>query len=121
MNKALRIVIGAATLWPIGYAMFFIGAGFFSFFYPAYAHTWDSVFLPLLLLTIVLIWSLLAFYLIHLYKSDRVNRHQKLPWILALFAGTIIAMPVFWYLYIWRDASETIVRVQDRSITKPDR
>jgi len=118
MNKALRVVFGAVTLWPIGYAMFFIGTGFFSFFFPAYAHTWDSVLLPLHLLTIVWIWALVAFYLIHLFKGDRVHRDQKVLWALVLLVGNIMVMPAYWYLYIWRDAPNRIVSVQDRSITK---
>jgi hypothetical protein len=119
MNKTLRVIIGAVTLWPITYAMFFIGMGFFAFFFPAHALRWDFLLLPLHLVTILWVWALLVFYLIHLFKTARVLKDQKVLWAVVLFMGNMIAMPVYWYLYIWSDAPVGIVPPSRSELRSP--
>jgi hypothetical protein len=46
---------------------------------------------------------LLAFYLMFIRSSRRVPRTEKRRWALLILFGNLLTMPVFWYLYIWKD------------------
>jgi len=58
---------------------------------------------------IVLFWvafisvpCMLIFYIIDVWRKNRVANNQKALWTVVLFAGLWLAFPVYWYLYIWR-------------------
>jgi hypothetical protein len=51
---------------------------------------------------------LLIIYVRYLFKTDRVAQDKKTLWAVVLFLGSMIAMPVFWYLYMWRPANEAV-------------
>lgn len=61
------------------------------------------IILPIHLLTMIIIVALLTFYIINVFRNDRVNKDMKILWAVILFFGSFIAMPIYWYLYIWRD------------------
>lgn len=54
--------------------------------------------------TIFTIWivATLIFYLAYLYKTDHVSTKERPFWTAALVLGNIVAMPIFWYRYIWQ-------------------
>ncbi|HEX8407951.1 MAG TPA: hypothetical protein VF883_03745 [Thermoanaerobaculia bacterium] len=49
----------------------------------------------------LLMFALITFYIVFLFKTDRVKTEMKAVWAVAIFMGSIVAMPIFWYLYIW--------------------
>lgn len=55
----------------------------------------------------LLVWlaALLLFYLIYLYKTEYVPAKQRPFWAVALIIGNIVAMPIFWYRYMWQTIS----------------
>ncbi len=62
-------------------------------------------------LTILWTFALLAVYIRLLFKTDRVPADKKSLWAVVLFLGNMLAMPVYWYLYVWREPV-----VQDASV-----
>lgn len=50
----------------------------------------------------VLTVGLLIFYIVHLFGTTLVPQDAKALWAVVLFLGSVIAMPVYWYLYLWR-------------------
>jgi hypothetical protein len=46
--------------------------------------------------------GLLVFYIVHLFKNPAIAGDRRALWAVVLFLGSIIAMPVYWFLYIWR-------------------
>jgi uncharacterized membrane protein len=86
---------------------------FFGFtFYMSFAITTSATepsertfFLMLLihLLTMIIIMALLTFYIINVFRNERVKKDMKILWSVVLFLGSFVAMPIYWYLYIWRD------------------
>ncbi|MCB8980930.1 MAG: hypothetical protein H6657_26285 [Ardenticatenaceae bacterium] len=60
----------------------------------------------------LLIWfvALLIFYLVYLYKTEHVPAKERPFWAAALILGNIVAMPIFWYRYMWQtiEPSQTI-------------
>jgi len=51
----------------------------------------------------VLTIGLLIYYLVRLFRHDDVPADNKMLWGVVLFLGGPIAMPVYWYLYVWPD------------------
>ena len=66
-----------------------------------------KVIFPLHLLTMLEIFVLLAIYVLYLFKTDRVRQDKKALWAVVLFLGNMMAMPVFWYLYIWKEPEQS--------------
>jgi len=54
------------------------------------------------LLAMVLSGALLVFYIVATFANRRVPRNRRVLWVLALFFGSVITSPLFWYLYFWR-------------------
>ena len=59
---------------------------------------------PLHLLTMLIVMALMVFYIVNVFKNERVDKDQKVLWAVVLFMGNMIAMPVYWYLHIWKSA-----------------
>jgi hypothetical protein len=47
-------------------------------------------------------WGLIASYIVYLFKTTHVPSDKKALWAVVLFLGNLLAMPIFWYLYVWR-------------------
>jgi hypothetical protein len=113
MSKWAKIALGLATLWPILYVFVFIAFVFsmmfyFSSFEPGPADhqeppVWFFAVFALHFLTIIWVFGLLAFYIVNVFRNDRVEKDKKVLWAVVLFFGNTLAMPVYWYLYIWRE------------------
>jgi hypothetical protein len=54
---------------------------------------------------IAVLWCLCMpiFYVVYLFKTDRVPVEQKALWATVIILGHMLAMPVFWYLHVWRE------------------
>jgi len=50
---------------------------------------------------VLLAFALWAFYIFYLFRTDRVPPHKKKIWHRLLLFANLIAMPVFWWLYMW--------------------
>lgn len=114
MKKSNKILLGIATIWPFIYLGLFMIFVFSTIFF-ARGGMPDSgaseggfpilfvLIFALHALTILWVWALIAFYIVNVFKNDRVEKDKKVLWAVVLFMGNMIVMPVYWYLYIWRD------------------
>jgi len=57
------------------------------------------------LIAVVTSYCLVAVYIIYLFKTDHVAKDKKALWAVVLFLANLVAMPVFWFLYVWRPLS----------------
>lgn len=55
------------------------------------------------LFTILLIMALMAFYIVQVVRTDRLDQTMKILWTVLICMVAMGAMPVYWYLYIWRE------------------
>jgi len=55
--------------------------------------------------------ALVVYYMVFIFRSDRVKAEHKALWAIVLFMGNAIGIPLFWYFYFWRDA-EARARVE---------
>ena len=110
LGKGSKILIGILTLWPPLYLflfMTFIFVNIFSTFSNPAQNKPDfdafRIIFALHFVTILLTFGLVAFYLVYLFRTEIVPKDKKALWAAVLFLGNMVAMPVFWFLYIWRE------------------
>jgi len=115
LTRSQKILVGLATLWPPLYFCLFFAFIFISLssiFVGALSGSESELpflapfgFLPLVflfhILTILIIWGLIIFYIIYITKNDRIPKDKKTLWIiLTIFVG-VFTMPIFFYTYVW--------------------
>ncbi len=115
MKKPAKILLGIATLWPFLYIIIFFAFMFSQVLLislrgePSHIGppTFFIVLFSLHFLTMLWIFALLIIYIINVFKNERVDKDKKALWAVVLFLGNMFAMPVYWYLYIWREPEKT--------------
>ena len=56
------------------------------------------------MLTILLMMALLPVYIILAVKDERHDQTMRIVWVVLFCTVNMFAMPVYWYLYVWRKA-----------------
>ena len=112
MQKPTKLFLGILSLWPIVYVCLFIAFFFSAFLFgPGSAETGSgmppamAVILILHLLTMVLILALTVFYIVDIFRNERVDKDKKVLWAVVIFMANAFAMPIYWYLYFWKEPS----------------
>ena len=113
--KPQKILIGVLTAWVVFYPLLFILVIFGTVFStlwtvqsfngeptPVAMIPFFAIF-PLHCLTIFLQLGLSAFYLAHIIKNHTGSETVQIILGIGVFMFPFIAMPVYYYLYIWRD------------------
>jgi len=109
MEKPGKMVLGAATLWPFVYMLIFFGFIISSIlFMPGEPSTrafpvFFAVIFVLHIFTMLLTMGLTIFFIVDVFKNVRVDKDKKVLWAIVIFLGNMIAMPIYWYLYIWKE------------------
>ena len=114
MSRTTKILLGIASFWPFLYiGLFLIFCLGFVLIIPASHATSPklSLIIPVAfvavfavhILTILGMIALLVYYLVHLFKTDRVPQDQRVLWAVVLFLGGLPALPVYWYVNIWKE------------------
>ena len=128
MTRGKRIALAVFTVWPFLYIILFFGSILGTMILasvcngpPKWLFGVMFVILILHFLTMIEVFSLIAIYIIHVFKTDRIPRDKKVLWAVVLFLGNMLAMPVYWYLYVWKDpetsASEQASAVEREGAT----
>ncbi|HEV7570668.1 MAG TPA: hypothetical protein VGQ21_04135 [Thermoanaerobaculia bacterium] len=117
MKKPAKLALAVASVWPfvwmLIFMMFVFGMMFFMSNHSEMSDRHQGMPLPVMLLfaghflTMLFIFALTAFYIVYLFKTDRVPQDKKALWAVVLFFANIFAFPIFWYLYIWREPAAT--------------
>ena len=113
MKKPAKIALAIASVWPLIWMMIFFsaifGMMFWSSSHPKGGDGGRGMPLAVMLffgghfLTMLLMFGLTAFYIVYLFRTDRIAQDKKALWAIVLFMGNILAFPIFWYLYIWKE------------------
>lgn len=111
MSDFKKKLLGILTAWPFAWIFLFIlfvfgliagnpggdlgpiGGLLFMFFFLIH------------FLTVLLAIGLQVYYIINVFRNGNVDKDQQIVWVLALFFGGIIAMPIYWYMNIWKAPS----------------
>jgi len=105
MKKRNKILLGAATITPMLYMIFFLLYISFVFLSPNNEQYFMTFILPMHISTMLLIFALLLIYMIDIFKNNRVQKKEL--WAILIFIGSVIAMIAYWYLYIWQEPEKT--------------
>lgn len=104
-SRFTATLIGFLTLLAIAYIFFFFAVLLIAVSRAGAPDEGSIMFLFFMhFAVIVLTWCLIGFYIYYLFKTDHVKQDYKALWAVVLFLGNMLAMPVFWYLYIWKPA-----------------
>ena len=112
ITKPLALILAVFTVWPFLYMFLFVGFMFTSVFWmaPGRNGPMPAMFMIIFafhLLTMLEVLALIVFYIVHLFKTPAVRQDMKALWAVVLFLGNMLAMPVYWYLYIWKPLQAT--------------
>jgi glucan phosphoethanolaminetransferase (alkaline phosphatase superfamily) len=112
MQKSTKLLLAAASLWPFVYIIIFF---LFTFSTMLLGPTMGDAMPPVMIvffathfLTMVLILALTVFYIVDVFRNDRVEKDKKVLWAVVIFMGNMIAMPIYWYLFIWKEAAVAV-------------
>jgi len=104
--RPLALLIGLLTVWPIIYIVGFMVVVFgavmraTSTLQPGLFPRFDLLMAMHLGTMAVMAW-LMVFYLVHVFRNPALG-DKRVLWAVVLFMGSFIAMPVYWFLYVWR-------------------
>ncbi|HEX7334478.1 MAG TPA: hypothetical protein VF290_23455 [Pyrinomonadaceae bacterium] len=108
MKQLTKLLLGLLTLWPFAYVILFFVVILAEFFMAGSGQPGPppliALIFPLHILTMLLIMALLVFYIVNVFRNNRVENDKKVLWAVVLFMGGMIAMPIYWYMYIWKEA-----------------
>jgi hypothetical protein len=60
-------------------------------------------------ITMLWVMGLTVFYIVDVFRNELVVKDQKALWAVVIFLGSFVAMPIYWYLYIWREPAASAV------------
>ena len=114
LTKPIKLLVGLATLWLALYPLLFFVVWLFFVFgtmglsseripentMPVFMLPFFIIF-PLHFLTILLYFVLMTFYLVHVIKNTIAAETVRVILGVGCFMMPYIAMPIYYYLYIW--------------------
>lgn len=105
MTTRNRVLLGMATCWPF---VFLLGSQVFVYknvlliragIAPSVAGF--IIIVVAQLVTLALLWLLVAFYWRHVDENEALSAGKKRVWKAALFVGNMVVMPLYWYRFVW--------------------
>ncbi|REJ76431.1 MAG: hypothetical protein DWQ47_12570 [Acidobacteria bacterium] len=112
MTKFQKKLLGFLTAWPFAWILLFVVAIFGIIIVDpggdpgAVFGVGALLFVLIHALTIFLIIALQVFYIVNVFKNENVKKEHQVVWVIALFFGGLFAMPIYWYLNIWREQED---------------
>ena len=110
MKKSTKILLGLATLWPFIYMILFVAFVFSMILWAPSSEGQNSgvplsfaVFMVFHVLTMLWMVGLTIIYMVDVFRNERVEKDYKVLWAVVIFMGNLFAMPIYWYLYLWRE------------------
>ena len=110
LTRQRKIALAVATVWPFLYLILGLGlfASVFVFAAAASSHGHTAagfplvflVLIPLHLASMLVMFGALVVYIIHAIQNDKLDQNARLLWAIAIFVGHVVAMAVYFYLYI---------------------
>jgi hypothetical protein len=108
LKPRVKVIVGLATLWPLMWGMALVLLAFVRevFFgeddFPTWLAGIGAVTYLVLAWSVLLVPFLVVFYLVYVFRMPGMTSAAKGLWAVAILAGSVIVMPVFFYRYVWR-------------------
>jgi hypothetical protein len=133
LTRPVKLLIGIATIWYAIYLLLTI-AGFailIGYVFVAFLRGGESItdlsalllqilsleiMLPIHFCSLFLEVGLLIFYLVHTIKNTRASDSMRIVLGLGHLFLPFVAMPIYFYLYLWRDSPPEWAAAKTRNI-----
>jgi len=112
LTQRQKILAGLATAWTLLYPLLFFAVALLLTLGVAVIPVdqqssgppvlFFAIF-PLHCLTIVIMLGLMVFYLAHIIKNRSVSDSVRVVFGVGIYLMPYIAMPIYYYFFIWRD------------------
>jgi len=109
MSRKKKLMLGVVTFWPPLYMCIFMSFFFIEFVFvgsghPDLAGASFIVLFAMHAFTILMMLCLMVYYVLHALDNENLDdkSNKRLLWVLILFFGNMIAMPIYFYRYIWK-------------------
>jgi len=127
ISKPFKVLIGLGTLWFAIYPFLFVGVIMLSMgILPLFAGRSNNpepfifpffgLIFPIHLCTIFLGFGLMVFYLIHVIKNTKADETIRILLGVGNYFLPFIAMPIYFYLYIWLDNPPAWAAEKERKV-----
>ena len=109
VSRPIAALVGFLTVWPLLYMFIFFAFVLTSFSWPTRVNgpggpfAMFSIVMVAHLGTMLIIMALLVFYIVHVFKNPALTGDRRTLWAVVLFMGSIIAMPIYWFYYVWHE------------------
>ena len=100
MKRLIKAVLGSLTILPFFYLLW-ANMVLVPMFRDRNVTSPFNLFFTLNLIGLSLTFVLLIGFLTHLYRNQKVHQNRKTIWTIALLFGSFLAMPIYWWMYIW--------------------
>ncbi|HET7024702.1 MAG TPA: hypothetical protein VFI39_05815 [Gemmatimonadales bacterium] len=100
-NRLLAAALGFLSVFPLAAVPLFL----YVLFPQAEASPTPitSSFMIDSVLLVIAAFLAMAIFIAFVWRSRRVPRADKRLWSLLIIVGSLFTMPVFWFLYIWKE------------------
>jgi hypothetical protein len=133
LSKPVSILVGIATFWYALYLLLTVVSivAFFGYVFLGLMTGSESVsnlrnlltqvlsldfMLPIHICSLSLEVGLLIFYLIHTFKNTKANEAMRIALGLGHVFLPFVVMPIYYYLYIWREDPPAWAAVRVRKV-----
>lgn len=106
MSPCVKILLGVVTCCPI---LLLLGSELIINVLPvsdihgvpSSTVQWVAYSALLFIIAGFLSFMLLVYYILHVSNNEEISSHKKFLWKAILVLGNILAMPIYWYKYVW--------------------
>ena len=67
----------------------------------------NPILMTLFILTMIITITIIAYYIVFLFRSDIVKGDKKALWAVVILWANIIGLPFFWYFCIYKNSKST--------------
>lgn len=124
-SAAGKIILGLFTFLP--FIFFIVMMCLFGFMFMR-VFTGDQgqsefpqVFISVIVFQMIMIicsLALMIIYIIKAFTNPVIGQVEKIIWVIVIFMFGMVAMPIYWFFYIWQDRKEGLIKENWPTIVK---
>ena len=99
MKRIIHLSLAPFTVIPLIFTIVFI-INLFSF--PDLWIPLETMFAWVLYVVLMMI-GLISYFVVHIFYTDRIRSDKKTLWTILLFFGHVVAIPIYWFLFVVND------------------
>lgn len=104
-SKPLKLLIGFIAIWPFIYLPLFMISIFSTIAMSSETESFPTALVwifPIHFLTIIASLVVMGLCIYDVFTNDRIKGDKKALWGVVLLLGGMLALPFYWYIYIWK-------------------